>query len=826
MTLYLCCDEDRRNDVLTHPTLNGIDFVEVLDDDSMPLADRQRFLDATLLKLPAAPINEGNLRIDGGEAIRGISIIGVSASGQVLRVEVDRAGDFTPYTLRLVANTATDTPPPGYDPLLSAVDFSFKVNCETEFDCEDDDTCPPEVFAEPSLNMLARDFNSIRKLMLDRIHVIAPDWREDHLADFLQAMVDLKAYVSDYQHYQLDAINSEAYLFTARNRISVRRHARLVDHRMHDGCSPRVWAHIQIDPEVSSGVTLPTHTPLLSRAPGVPVTFQPDTVPYRAALEQNPEFFETLHEVTGFSAHNEMCFHTWGDSQCVLPRGATRATLAGAYPDLQPGDVLIFEEVRGPVTGDPADADPAKRFALRLISVALSEDTLYGQPVTEIAWHAEDALPTPLCLSSNAPLSPEAEDWRCPQAISVARGNMVLAQHGRLMTVESLGIVPENSLFYASELASRCDPEAPDAVPPRFRPRLRYAPVTQVVAYHHEDARSQSASSATRLNPADTLPGILLGEDDQFDSGTLQWEPLRDLLEAQPDDRNFVVEVDNDGGVQIRFGDDQQGRRPEAGDVLFARYYVGDPQAGNIGADALGHVVTNSTSVLGVRNPMPATGGQLPESIEVVRQNAPEAFRTQERAVTAADYEDVSLRFSGVQRAAATFRWTGSWYTVYLTVDRVGGAAITDEFERDFRAHINRYRMMGYDVEIDAPHYVPIDLRLEVCVAPGYFRSDVERALREVFSGHILRNGTKGFFHPDNFTFGQPLYLSRVYAAAATVEGVQSVKVTRFEVQDQPVRSGLAAGQIALGRLEIAQLENDPSFPKRGTFSLIMEGGK
>lgn len=826
MSLYFCCDDDRRNAVLLHPTLNGIDFVEVLDDDSMPMADRQRILEVTLLKLPAAPLNADNLRIDGGEAVRGIRITGVTASGSVLRVEVDRPGDFTPYTLRLVANAVSDDPPPGYDLLLSAVDFSFKVNCETEFDCADEDTCAPEVYTEPALNYLARDFNSIRKLMLDRIHVVAPDWHEDHLADFMQAMIDLKAYVSDYQNYQLDAINTEAYLFTSRSRVSVRRHARLVDYRMHDGCAPRVWAQIQIDPAVVSAVVVLAGTTLLTRAPGLPVTLQPDTPKYRAALETNPEFFDTLHDLTGYSAHNEMCFYTWGASQCVLPRGATRATLAGEYPNLQPGDVLIFEEVRGPVTGDPADADPGHRFAVRLTGVSPSEDPLFGQKVTEIEWHPDDALPAPLCLSSNAPPSDEATDWPCPQAISVARGNIVLAQHGRWMPIEALGAVPENSLFYAPTTQARCEPGKPDAVPLRFRPRLGFQPVAQVVEYQHDEALTASASRMTQLDPASALPCVELGEDDQFDSGTLLWTPQRDLLDARPDDRHFVLEVENDGTGRLRFGDGIQGRRPEAGDMFFARYAIGDGLAGNIGFDALGHVVTTSVSVVGVRNPLPAEGGQGPEGIETVRQNAPNAFRTQERAVTPADYEAVALRYPDVQRAAATFRWTGSWYTVFLTVDRAGGKPVDEDFERDFRAHINRYRMMGYDIEVDAPHYVPIDLRLEVCAAPDYFRTDVEQALLEVFSDRLLPDGTKGFFHPDNFTFGQPLYLSQVYATAATVEGVQSVEITRFQAQDQPARSGLSTGQLELGRLEIAQLENDPSFPKRGVFTLIMKGGK
>ena len=36
---------------------------------------------------------------------------------------------------------------------------------------------------------------------------------------------------------------TEAYLDTARRRISVRRHVRLVDYPMHEGCNARAWVH-------------------------------------------------------------------------------------------------------------------------------------------------------------------------------------------------------------------------------------------------------------------------------------------------------------------------------------------------------------------------------------------------------------------------------------------------------------------------------------------------------------------------------------------------------------------------------------------------------
>ena len=113
-------------------------------------------------------------------------------------------------------------------------------------------------------------------------------------------------------------------------------------------------------------------------------------------------------------------------------------------------------------------------------------------------------------------------------------------------------------------------------------------------------------------------------------------------------------------------------------------------------------------------NPLPAVGGVDPEAMEQVRQFAPQAFRVQERAVTPADYVEVTQRRADVQRAAATLRWTGSWYTAFVTVDRAGGLAVDDRFERDLRGYLNRYRLAGYDLEIDGPVYVPLEVDVKM----------------------------------------------------------------------------------------------------------------
>jgi len=321
------------------------------------------------------------------------------------------------------------------------------------------------------------------------------------------------------------------------------------------------------------------------------------------------------------------------------------------------------------------------------------------------------------------------------------------------------------------------------------------------------------------VRPAITLTGTLAGT-------RTPWAVRGDLLNSDASANDYVVEIDNGGTGALRFGDDVHGRRPEPGTIFTARYRIGNGTAGNIGADALAHIALHVPQITAVRNPLAASGGQEPESLEDVRQRAPVAYRVQERAVTSADYAAVTERHADVQRAAATFRWTGSWHTAFVTVDRAGGTPLSEPFEEELRAHLERYRMAGHDVEIDGPRLVPLELDLQVCVAADYFRSDVEQELYDVLSNRELPDGSRGLFHADNWTFGQPVYLSAIVAAAQQVTGVESVTARVFQRQSLPESSGLATGRLDMDRLEIVQMDNDPNFAERGRLMIALGGGK
>jgi hypothetical protein len=459
---------------------------------------------------------------------------------------------------------------------------------------------------------------------------------------------------------------------------------------------------------------------------------------------------------------------------------------------------------------------------VRLTRVEPNVDALINdRPLLEIEWAPEDALPFSPCLSARLP----APDCRRIDNISVARGNVILVDHGRSVH-EPLGpVLPGDS-----EGECGCDGAVIESTarPLPFNPKLGSAPLT----FRQPPDPAAPASSAVLQDPHAALPQIVLFETTaQGDDSSVEWTPLYDLLESGGDDRVFAAEIDDDGFGNLRFGDGELGRQPDAGTIFDAKYRVGDGPAGNVGRETINRLVLRSEHLSGTsiqpRNPMPATGGTAPEPISEVKLFAPGAFRKiLDRAITADDYAALAGQDPALQRAAAELEWTGSWYEAHVAVDPLHTESATPALLAEVDSRLERYRRMGHDVAVVAGEYVPIWLAMEACVLPHNARGQVKAALLDVFSNRRLSDGSLGFFHPDRLTFGAGIYLSQIVAAAMAVEGVETVKVLRFQRLHAPADHEIENGVLPLRATEIAQLDNDPNFPENGKLQLILRGGR
>lgn len=288
-----------------------------------------------------------NVVIEGGQRIRDIQVqtaqfVHHEDGDTCLHVTINKPGDFSTYCICLIEPAKTSAHclgdqipeverkiPKGIDPRYACAPLQFRTDCPSTADCKPEPCAPEQVYPPPSINYLARDFQSFRQLMLDRLLVTMPEWRERHIPDIGITLVELMAYVADQLSYSLDAVATEAYLSTARLRISVRRHARLVDYRMHEGCNARAWVTIACDSDQTFDITdLAFAVP-----PDNAVVRTPGLVDWNTLQEASDAIiFEAVDiygtgKVSIIAMHSEIHFYTWGDTECCLPIGSTRASL-------------------------------------------------------------------------------------------------------------------------------------------------------------------------------------------------------------------------------------------------------------------------------------------------------------------------------------------------------------------------------------------------------------------------------------------------------------------------------------------------------------------
>ncbi len=699
-------------------------------------------------------------------------------------------------------------------PMLGGAQFSL-VGPEARMDSRLLQKTESRVLPPLEIDYRGRDYEALRALMLNQLSTSAPHWQGDSPADLGMVLVETLAYAADRISYLQDAVGTESYLGTARQRISVRRHARLLDYKIGEGCNARTWIHFEVDADVA----LPEKQILMTKLEHYDVTIVPipaasgggrgSHVALERALSGKAQIFETLHPAELHASHNRMDIFTFESNFHEIPNGATSLCLKGHNPHVTVGLPLLIEQTTHP-DGRLANPDHRMRHVVRVtgvrrlpppnqVSAELTRRVGAAMPVfTEITWGHADALPFTLTVTHGSTLP-----------LAVVRGNLVLADHGHTQSDLELPVVAENEVY---------------------NPVLDDNQLTWWVPYEHEAHRNLPAMESLEVQSRDAVPYIYLTEINPFGVATGgRWEARHDLLSSAPHDRHFVVEVDNARKVKLRFGDGVNGWRPTAGNRFRACYRSGSGLVGNIGSDTIRHLVHEQDlstfdkhDILRVRNPLPAVGGLAHEPLSRVRLAAPSAWTNQARCVTEEDYAAMAQRHPEVSRAVARRVWTGSWYTMFVYVDRAQGKPVDQNFKDWVRRFLEPYLLLSDQITILAPHLVALEIALRVEVLPGHFPNQVRGRLMEVLGPGVDRHGQLGLFHPDRLSFGQTIDLNTLVSRALQVEGVKYVSRDLFRRYGEDGRDTLRLGKIEVGPLEIPCVRNDPEAPSQGSLTIAL----
>lgn len=802
---------DRLQALLAQNRLTGVDFVFVEPATQQDLHIHFLVPPASLVDQSNAPdpltngLGPESVLIDSlseTSALPSVQVVStqwIVEDGQdVLHVVTAAPGDFSRYRLRLVD--------PRVDPFFNDVPFSFKAGCDTGLDCAPEPhACPPEPAVDFPVDYLARDFWSFRQALLDFASQRWPDYKDRLEADVGVMLAEVMSAVGDEMAYYQDRVQREAFLETASQRRSVRRHARLVDYEIHDGLAAWTWLDLTV---TASPALIPHGTAVWA------LSSRGDRIDYEVGLGLSDPASHYLVK----SEWSSFAPHVWDESATCLPVGATEVFIEGHWAsDLLPipgAFKWMLLRTTPPLAALPGQLPvPPRVHLVKVIAAEDREDSLLGQQVTRLVWEEAQALPFEIDLE-----------------ILEMRGNLVPATAGK--TYPAPGGPP--ILF---TIGPSVDPAAPSAVE-------RTGP-NGSTAYLYSLLGSESAGLCwTGDAPRSATPEIRLEELDPLDDTNVvaEWQWRRSLLgspSSLPSDAHFTLEdgvfrqvvsywrggaepvrhIDyrSGDGFTIRFGDGELGRVPPA-TKFRVTYRLGNGRAGNVAEGALVHIDFPGVTVT---NPLPVTSGVDPETLDDVRHLAPQEYRAVTfRAVRPEDYAEAAERLSWVQRAGATFRWTGSWLSAFVTPDPEGAVTLASGRRAELEDQLERFRQAGRETHVLDPVFAWLDLEVTVCVEAGAEWGAVKERVLAALSA------SGGFFDPDRFTFGVPLRRAALEAAIQRVSGVRAVRSLRIRRRGwfDWKELGDTTSALEVGLNEVIGIENDPLHPERGSVALLQEG--
>lgn len=629
----------------------------------------------------------------------------------------------------------------------------------------------------PLVDYLARDARSLLAVMLDRARVTMPDWTETTPADQTRMLFELLANRLDRLAYKQEVALAEGFFGAARLRRSVTDHARLVDYRPDPGLSATAMLRFDIAPPLSGPVAIPADTVVVNRDPGV--------------------------EAVVFTTEAELAYHP--DLVSVplaspVRRGATSAELAGSLA-IAPGRWLV---VAGIDPEHPDLVDPGR--PAHVVRVVESEP---AGAVTRVSWDFRRACPIDFEPGTTRVL-----------------GNVVPAHHG--MPIASLssgdpgwGALGEVLRPWREQLSLVVDNSRGDV----RSVRLPHDPVS------HQGAGWPFPGEESSRHGVPQLTIAIDGEP---------WTLVESLAASGPFDEHVTLRPAGPDGADICTGNGASGAALPRGRVrIDIETRIGIGARANVGAGVLTQVLAfgeladlpgvlpniadREQALLGavsVTNPLPAIGGRDPESLDRVRARAPLAGRAGLAAVVPADYERLLARRDDVVGVRARYRPAGLRDVVRVTAlladeDALTAAGSVGSAERlrrwvGLRSAMEQARLLGTDVELLPPVFVPLDIDISVDAEPAVAAEAVRALVIDALSG------SGGLLTPQPGTLGGDVRIDNVYRRVAAVPGVSAARVRRLRrlAPGSPEHAGdgvlpIADHEVAVLRDPLGRVQRD-----------------
>ncbi len=344
---------------------------------------------------------------------------------------------------------------------------------------------------------------------------------------------------------------------------------------------------------------------------------------------------------------------------------------------------------------------------------------------------------------------------------------------------------------------------------------------TPVIGEILERALSEPGESF-RLQNTPVLPRL----DDEFMQAQTpagdweRWDEVESFRFSTPEDRHYTLDGVSGTiavGPTIRQQDGTE--RPYGASLLLgqavrvSRYRYGGGVSGNVGANTLTVLKSSIPYIARVTNFNAAVGGLDPESLDAARFRAPNALRSQDRAVTPLDYEFLAYQASRLVARARCIqvRTDGRGNsappgTVELLIvpllprdhpRTVDALQPSPELLADVRDYLDDRRMLGTQLVVDGAAYLGVRVEASIIVEPNVDPEAVRQRVAARLADYLdpLVGGAEGTGWP----FGRDFYLSEAQSIVQSVPGVRfAAEVALFQIDLQTNQSRAAGARIVM----------------------------
>ena len=216
-------------------------------------------------------------------------------------------------------------------------------------------------------------------------------------------------------------------------------------------------------------------------------------------------------------------------------------------------------------------------------------------------------------------------------------------------TTSATAVVPGASITLPCQEGKTVNTDKPDLIDSTFNIALPANLGTS-------DGRATQSFTVPESGIVNNSITVYVGQGVAFGN----WAYVDNLFGSGPGDRVFTTTPNEDGTIDIVFGDNVNGAIPPSGQLISATYKVSVGSAGNIKSLSIteltffpGNLDPQITSYFTVSNNAPAVGGADGDTTTNIKNKIKAAVSTRRRAVTLEDFSYLANLAEGVGKASA-----------------------------------------------------------------------------------------------------------------------------------------------------------------------------